>query len=136
MQAGFLLQNSLGQWTSAYITQTNHQNLHGAKITQLRQSVFCAPFLCKLHPQIILMQESSELTKRERGIVLMRSIMDYGMGTLWLSMGIFLAFNNHFDTIYRERLDDPAFRIFGGVCVLYGLFRIYRGYKKNYLRER
>jgi hypothetical protein len=82
------------------------------------------------------MQESSELTKRERGIILMRSIMDYGMGTLWVSMGIFMAFNNYFDTIYRERLDDPAFRIFGGVCILYGLFRIYRGYKKNYLRER
>ena len=66
----------------------------------------------------------------------MRSIIDYGMGLLWISMGIFLLFNNHFNTKWKERLDDPALRIFGAVCLLYGGFRIYRGYKKNYLRER
>ena len=82
------------------------------------------------------MYNLSELSKRERGIILMRSIMDYGMGTLWTCMGVFLLFNHYFDTMYKQRLDDPAFRIFGGVCIVYGLFRIYRGYKKNYLRER
>ncbi len=83
-----------------------------------------------------MMHDPNEISKRERGMILMRSIMDYGMGTLWTCMGIFLSFNNYFDTIYKQRLDDPAFRIFGGVCIVYGLFRIYRGYKKNYLRER
>ena len=82
------------------------------------------------------MYDPSELSKRERGIILMRSIMDYGMGTLWTLMGSFFIASNFLDTQFKERLNDPAFRIFGGVCIVYGLFRIYRGYKKNYLRER
>jgi hypothetical protein len=33
------------------------------------------------------------------------------------------------------RFEDPAMKAFGGVCIIYGLFRMYRGYKKNYFRE-
>ena len=82
------------------------------------------------------MYEYQQLSKREKGYVLMRSILDFGMGILWISMGIFLLFNQYFDTVWKERLNDPALRIFGGVCLIYGAFRIYRGIKKNYLRER
>ena len=66
----------------------------------------------------------------------MRSIMDFGMGILWTSMGIFLLFIKYFNTEFQVRFDDPAMKIFGGVCILYGGFRIYRGYKKNYINER
>lgn len=77
-----------------------------------------------------------QLSERDRGFVRMRSIMDYGMGLLWLGMGIFLIFIDKFNTGLEARFDDPTMKAFGGVCVLYGAFRIYRGYKKNYLRER
>ena len=65
----------------------------------------------------------------------MRSIMDYGMGLLWLSMGIFLMFIEKFNTGLEARFSDPVMKWFGGICILYGAFRIYRGYKKNYFRS-
>lgn len=80
--------------------------------------------------------EKKEMTGREKGFILMRSIMDYGMGILWTSMGIFLIFIRYFNTNLIARFDDPVMKGFGGICILYGFFRIYRGYKKNYLRER
>jgi hypothetical protein len=80
--------------------------------------------------------ENEPPNERDRGYIRMRSIMDYGMGILWSAMGIFLLFIRQFNTGLELRFDDPAMKAFGGICVLYGLFRIYRGYKKNYLRER
>jgi hypothetical protein len=80
--------------------------------------------------------EKTELSERDKGYIRMRSIMDYGMGVLWFSMGVFLMFINYFDTGLEARFDDITMKVFGGICILYGGFRIYRGYKKNYLRER
>jgi hypothetical protein len=80
--------------------------------------------------------ERRHLTNRDKGYILMRSIMDFGMGILWTSMGIFLLFIKYFNTELQSRFDDPAMKIFGGVCIIYGGFRIYRGYKKNYINER
>ena len=74
--------------------------------------------------------------KRERGQVLMRSIMDFGMGILWVCMGFFLSFVQYFNYSLSARFDDPALQVFGIVCILYGTFRIYRGYKKKYWTER
>lgn len=80
--------------------------------------------------------EREEMSEKNKGYVRMKSIMDFGMGLLWLAMGGFLVFIKHFDTAFGARFDDPVMKIFGGVCIVYGLFRIYRGYKKNYFRER
>ncbi|MEO7524650.1 MAG: hypothetical protein ABIT58_11180 [Ferruginibacter sp.] len=80
--------------------------------------------------------EKEKLSQREKGMIRMRSIMDFGMGLLWLAMGVFMIFIKQFHTGLEARFDDPTMKAFGGVCVLYGAFRIYRGYRKNYLRER
>jgi hypothetical protein len=80
--------------------------------------------------------ERQQLSNRDKGYILMRSIMDFGMGILWTSMGIFLLFIKYFNTVLQSRFDDPTMKIFGGVCIIYGGFRIYRGYKKNYINER
>ena len=80
--------------------------------------------------------EKEELSERDKGFIRMRSWMDYGMGLMWASMGVFLIFIKQFNTGLEARFDDPTMKAFGGICVLYGFFRIYRGYKKNYLRER
>ena len=80
--------------------------------------------------------EKEPLSERDKGFIRMRSMMDYGMGIMWLAMGIFLIFIDYFNTGLEARFDDAVMKIFGGVCILYGGFRIYRGYKKNYLRER
>lgn len=81
-------------------------------------------------------QDKERLTQREKGMIRMRSIMDYGMGLLWFGMGIFMIFIKQFNTGIEARFDDVTMRSFGAICILYGSFRIYRGYKKNYLRER
>lgn len=80
--------------------------------------------------------DKNNLSERDKGFIRMRSIMDYGMGVLWFGMGIFMIFIKHFNTGLEARFDDPTMKGFGAVCLIYGLFRIYRGYKKNYLRER
>ena len=78
--------------------------------------------------------EKEELSERNKGFIRMRSIMDYGMGLLWTAMGVFLFFIKEFNTGLEARFDDPVMKGFGAVCIIYGLFRIYRGYKKNYYR--
>lgn len=80
--------------------------------------------------------EKEELSDREKGYLRMRSIMDFGMGILWTGMGVFVIFIKKFSLDMAERYDSTAFKIFGAVCIVYGLFRVYRGYKKNYLREK
>jgi len=76
-----------------------------------------------------------ELTSRQKGMVRMRSIMDLGMGIMWIAMGIFFIFIRHFSPDLALRYDDAVIKTFGGICIIYGAFRIYRGVKKNYFRE-
>ncbi len=80
--------------------------------------------------------EKEEMNERDKGYVRMRSIMDYGMGLLWTAMGVFIIFIKKFSTDLALKYDSGMFKIFGGVCIVYGLFRIYRGFKKNYYRDR
>jgi hypothetical protein len=81
-------------------------------------------------------EEKEQLSVREKGVIRMRSIMDMGMGILWMGMGVFFIFIKHFNTDLAARYDDSVMKVFGGVCIIYGIFRIYRSYKKNYLKER
>ena len=80
--------------------------------------------------------EKEQMNDRDKGYIRMRSIMDFGMGLLWTAMGVFLIFVKKFNTGLETRYDESTLITFGSICLLYGLFRIYRGYKKNYLRER
>lgn len=80
--------------------------------------------------------EKEQLSERDKGYIRMRSMMDFGMGVLWIGMGVFLIFIKKFNPTLALRFGDPAMKIFGAVCILYGLFRLYRAYKKNYLRDR
>ena len=52
----------------------------------------------------------------------------------WVSiifcLGIFFLLAPRFGVAFDI---DKTFRyLFGGLCIIYGLFRVYRGYKKNY----
>ncbi len=80
--------------------------------------------------------EKDRLTTKQKGFMRMRSIMDFGMGLLWTAMGIFLIFIRYFNTGLAARFDDIYMKMFGGLCVVYGIFRIYRGIKKNYFIEK
>lgn len=73
--------------------------------------------------------------KKRRQIAFMRSLMDYGIGVLILATGVFLFFRDKFDLSFNETFKPNAIdKIFGGMCIVYGCWRIYRGYKKNYFR--
>lgn len=80
--------------------------------------------------------EKEEPSERDKSYLRMRSIMDYGMGLLWMAMGVFMIFIRRFNAELADKYDDNTFKIFGAVCIIYGLFRVYRGYKKQYFRDR
>lgn len=77
-----------------------------------------------------LMPEDQDLDNRAKSYRIRRSIMDYGMGVIIFCLGIFFILSSRFGVAFG--IDDLFRYLFGGLCILYGLFRIYRGYKKNY----
>jgi hypothetical protein len=73
--------------------------------------------------------------KKRRQIALMKSLLDYGMGLLILLAGLFFFFREKLNLEINERFTpDSLDKIFGAICIVYGVWRIYRGYKKNYFR--
>ena len=59
----------------------------------------------------------------------MRSIYDYTMGVLWVAVGVVFLFQKKIGIDLQ--LDKALTTIFGVSSLLYGIFRIYRGFKKN-----
>ena len=73
------------------------------------------------------MLEDFQDEQRKR-TVRIRSFMDFAMGGLFIVIGITLQF-------YKEiRLEAINRTGLGIVFILYGIWRLYRGYKKNYFR--
>ena len=81
------------------------------------------------------MLEEYEKNKRKQ-VGHMKSLMDYGMGALILIIGAFFLFRSFLGkTSFNERFPvDAKDYVLGSLMLLYGLWRIYRGYKKNYFR--
>lgn len=69
--------------------------------------------------------------KRKKAYVNRRSIMDFGMGIIYAGLGGFFMLSEIFG-ISMEFPPKPFSYIFGGLCLLYGGFRIYRALKKDY----
>ena len=73
--------------------------------------------------------------KRRKQVAGMRSILDYGIGTLIMAAGVFLFVRNRLDLSFNERFPpNDSDKIIGVVFVIYGLWRVYRGYRKNYFK--
>ena len=73
--------------------------------------------------------------KKRKQVALMRSLLDYGMGIIILVIGVFFFFRDKFNATINERFPpDDIDKIVGVMFVVYGGWRIYRGYKKNYFR--
>ena len=63
---------------------------------------------------------------------LLRAIYNYAMGVLWLGVGIFFLFHERWGYVFFENeKQKPLGVIFGVSAILYGLFRVYRGFKKQ-----
>ncbi len=65
----------------------------------------------------------------------MKSVMDIGMGVIYIGVGIFILFANKFN-FTNEFVDSIMGKIFAGLVIFYGGWRIYRGIKKDYFVER
>lgn len=73
--------------------------------------------------------------RRKRQVSLMRALLDYGMGIAIVGIGVFFFFRNRFDMAFNASFPPNNMdKIFGAVCIVYGGWRIYRGYKKNYFK--
>jgi len=73
--------------------------------------------------------------RKQKQISSMKSLLDYGMGLLILLAGLFFFFRNRFKIELNENFPPNEIdKIFGIICIVYGCWRIYRGYKKKYFR--
>jgi hypothetical protein len=73
--------------------------------------------------------------KKRKQVSLMKSLMDYGMGLLILLMGVFFFFRDKLNIEFNKSFPpDNIDKILGGICIVYGIWRLYRGYKKRYFR--
>ncbi len=81
-----------------------------------------------------MMFEEYEQKKRKQ-ISFMKSLLDYGMGLMILLAGLFFFLRSKFDISFNQRFPpNDIDKIFGVICIIYGCWRLYRGYKKNYFR--
>ncbi len=67
--------------------------------------------------------------------ILRRSIMDIGMGLIYISIAFVILFANKL-RLYNEFAESIWGKIFAGLFILYGIWRVYRGIKKDYLKDR
>jgi hypothetical protein len=65
--------------------------------------------------------------KQQKSNINIRSIYDYTMGVLWTAVGVFFLFQKQFG--YDLGIQKGLATVFGVAALLYGLFRVYRGYK-------
>ena len=84
--------------------------------------------------------ENDYRQNQRKSYILMRTVYDITMALLILSIGIIMLAGDKLgnDTLKNFILDrDPMMRyLFGGLCILYGGFRLYRGIKRNYWNEK
>lgn len=77
-------------------------------------------------------EDTNPKTKR---YLLRRSIMDMGMGLLYIIIALLIIFAKQFG-LHNDFAETFWGKIFAGIFILYGIWRFYRGIMKNYLKER
>lgn len=76
--------------------------------------------------------ENNFETKRQKSYSVMRTTYDLTMALLFLAMAVVMLLAEKLN-IQQFADVDPLFRyFFGGICLLYGGFRLYRGIKRDY----
>jgi len=62
----------------------------------------------------------------------MRMTYDLVMALLILGMAVVMLFAERLKIEQIMAVDDTFRYLFGGICILYGGFRLYRGIKRDY----
>jgi len=79
--------------------------------------------------------EKDRMSERHRGLSQMRTISNYGWGIFIFIVGLAFMFPTSFTEKFISERDPVLIKIFAVLCWIYGGFRIYRGYKKNYFKD-
>lgn len=77
------------------------------------------------------MQESFR-DRQQKSYTIMRMTYDLVMALLILGMAVVMLFAEKLKIEQIMAVDDTFRYLFGGICVLYGGFRLYRGIKRDY----
>ncbi len=78
--------------------------------------------------------ENEKLSLRDRGVIRVRSISNYAGGILLIGAAVFFFLKADTPPL-SDKYEPSTLKMFAIVCSIYGVFRLYRGYKKNYFRE-
>jgi hypothetical protein len=80
------------------------------------------------------MSYEEQREKQRKTYQFSRSLLDYIMGLMVIAAGVIFIKRDHFGIkkIQDADSDHLLIPLFGGVCLIYGLWRIYRGYQKKY----
>ncbi|SJZ76174.1 hypothetical protein [Sediminibacterium ginsengisoli] len=70
--------------------------------------------------------------KQQKSYTLMRRVYDFAMALLILGMAVVMLFAEQLRIEQLSGIDNMFRYLFGGICVLYGGFRLYRGFKSDY----
>ena len=69
--------------------------------------------------------------RQRRNYGVMRTVYNITMGILIIGIGLLMFFNNKIGLDLLKQFDPLMIYAFGGLCLLYGGFRLYRGIKKD-----
>lgn len=77
--------------------------------------------------------ENDFRVKQKKSYNLMRMSYDLTIAILLLGMSVLMLFADKLKIEQLTGKDNDFFRyFFGGLCLLYGSFRLYRGFKRDY----
>lgn len=80
--------------------------------------------------------EKEPLSNRDKNLIRMRSLTNYVMGIFFIGVGFFFMFPNKYSADFINRYDADLMKMFAVICWIYGVFRMFRGYSKNYFKDR
>ncbi len=67
----------------------------------------------------------NERNRHNKGYVTFRMVFDLSMGAFYILGGLFVIFSGRFQT--RFGLSSPVYLSLGGLLLVYGSYRAYRG---------
>ncbi len=79
--------------------------------------------------------EKEQMSDRDKNLVRTKSIINYSMGVFFIGVGFFFMFPVSRTAPFLAKYDPLMRQLFAILCWIYGLFRLYRGYAKNYFRN-